>query len=220
MVVLKPQNEPCCPDGSGDNNLLDCVKEYLKVTYNKPGNAFAGLVHRLDRPTGGVMVFAKNSKAADRLGHALQNGGFEKRYLTVLCGAPNRDKGTLENYMRKNAVNNMSYVCTQTESGAKYAALDYEIKEKREGLSLAEVKLHTGRSHQIRVQFAAINTPVYGDMRYGGEKAQKGNLALWAYSLKFTHPITGEVMRFIALPPEEGVWKKFNLGNIDGIPRE
>ena len=82
------------------------------------------------------------------------------------------------------------------------------------------MKLHTGRSHQIRVQFAAINTPVYGDMRYGGEKAQKGNLALWAYSLKFTHPITGEVMRFIALPPEEGVWKQFNTGDIEGIPRE
>ena len=218
IVVLKPQNEPCCPDESRDDNLLDCVKEYLKVTYNKPGNAYAGLVHRLDRPTGGVMVFAKTSKSAARLSEAMKNGGFEKRYLAVLCGAPNKDKGILENYLRKNSVNNMVYACTQTEEGAKYAALDYIIKEKREGLSLAEINLHTGRTHQIRVQFAAINTPVYGDMRYGGEKAQKGKLALWAYSLKFSHPVTGEVMRFIALPPEEGIWKHFNISDIEGLP--
>ena len=214
IVVLKPQNEPCCPDESGDCNLLDCIKEYLKVTYNKQGNAYAGLVHRLDRPTGGVMVFAKTSKAASRMSEAMREGGFEKRYLAVLCGAPNRDKAILENYLRKNSINNTVYVCTQTEQGAKYAALDYEIKEKNEGLSLAEVNLHTGRTHQIRVQFAAINTPVYGDMRYGGEKAQKGKLALWAYSLKFTHPVTGEAMRFVALPPEEGVWNKFAVNGV------
>ena len=216
IVVLKPQNVPCCPDESGDDNLLDSIKEYLKVTYNKPGNAFVGLVHRLDRPTGGVMVFAKTSKAAARLAEAMKNGGFEKRYFTVLCGTPNRDKAKLENYVRKNAVNNMVYVCAQAEEGAKYAALDYEIKEKRNGLSLAEVNLHTGRTHQIRVQFAAINTPVYGDMRYGGEKAKKGKLALWAYSLRFVHPVTREALRFIALPPEEGIWKEFAqvIGNL------
>lgn len=214
IVVLKPQNEPCCPDESGDNNLLDCVKEYLKVTYNKAGNAYAGLIHRLDRPTGGVMVYAKTSKAASRMSEAMRSGGFEKRYLAVLCGTPNRDKAILENYLRKNSINNTVYVCTQTEADAKYAALDYEIRDKKEGLSLAEINLHTGRTHQIRVQFAAINTPVYGDMRYGGEKAQKGKLALWAYSLRFTHPVTGESMRFIALPPEEGVWKQFDLSGI------
>ena len=216
IVVLKPQNEPCCPDESKDDNLLDCIKEYLKVTYNKPGNAYAGLVHRLDRPTGGVMVFAKTSKAASRLSEAMKNGGFEKQYLAVVCGAPNRDKGILENYLRKNSINNMVYVCTQTEEGAKFASLDYEVTEKKEGLSLVKVNLHTGRTHQIRVQFASINTPVYGDMRYGGEKARKGKLALWAYSLKFTHPVTEEVMRFIALPPEEGVWAQFDI-NIDGL---
>ena len=214
IVALKPQNEPCCPDESGDDNLLDCVKEYLKVTYNKAGNAYAGLIHRLDRPTGGVMVFAKTSKAASRMSEAMRSGGFEKRYLAVLCGTPNRDKAILENYLRKNSINNTVYVCTQTEDGAKYAALDYEIRDKKDGLSLAEINLHTGRTHQIRVQFAAINTPVYGDMRYGGEKAQKGKLALWAYSLRFTHPVTGESMRFIALPPEEGVWKQFDLSGI------
>ena len=214
IVVLKPQNEPCCPDESRDNNLLDCVKEYLKVTYKKEGNAYAGLIHRLDRPTGGVMVYAKTSKAASRMSEAMRSGGFEKRYLAVLCGAPHKDKAILENYLRKNSINNTVYVCTQTEADAKYAALDYEIREKKDGLSLAEINLHTGRTHQIRVQFAAINTPVYGDMRYGGEKAQKGKLALWAYSLRFTHPVTGENMRFIALPPEEGIWGKFEIAKI------
>ena len=212
IVVLKEQNIACCPDESGDSNLLDEIKNYLKVTYNKPGNAYAGLVHRLDRPTGGVMVFAKTSKAAARLSEQMKNGGFEKRYLAVLCGRPQKDKGELENYLRKNTVNNTVYVCTQTEAGAKLASLDYEIKDFKDGLSLAEINLHTGRTHQIRVQTAAINCPVYGDMRYGGDKAVKGRLALWAYSLRFTHPTTGESMKFMIEPPkEETPWKLFDI---------
>lgn len=212
IVVLKPQNVACCPDESGDDNLFDCIKRYIKTTYNKPGNVFLGLVHRLDRPTGGVMVFAKTSKAASRLSEQMKNGGFEKRYLAVLCGVPSRKQATLENYLKKNTVNNMVFVCTQTEDGAKFASLDYEIKQEVAGLSLAEINLHTGRTHQIRVQMASINCPVYGDMRYGGEKAVKGKLALWAYSLRLTHPTTGERLRFIAEPPkEEGIWKKFNI---------
>lgn len=210
IVVLKPQNVACCPDESGDDNLFDCIKRYLKETYQKPGNVFLGLVHRLDRPTGGVMVFAKTSKAAARLTEQMKNGGFEKKYLAVLCGTPARKQAVLKNYLRKSTVNNTVYVCTQSEEGAKYAELDYEIKEERGALSLADVKLHTGRTHQIRVQMAAINCPVYGDMRYGGDKAVKGKLALWAYSLRFSHPTTGEKMRFEVEPPyDEGVWTKF-----------
>ena len=212
IVVLKPQNVPCCPDESADDNLLDCVKRYIKKKYDKAGNAFVGLVHRLDRPTGGVMVFAKTSKAASRLSEQIKNGGFEKRYLAVLCGCPSKKKATLENYLRKNSVNNTVYVCTQTEEGAKFASLDYEIKNESSGLSLAEINLHTGRTHQIRVQFSSINCPVYGDMRYGGEKAVKGRLALWAFSLRFTHPVTGEKLRFMAEPPEDiSPWNKFDI---------
>ena len=213
IVVLKPQNVACCPDESGDDNLFDCVKRYLKETYNKPGNVFLGLVHRLDRPTGGVMVFAKTSKGAARLSEQMKNGGFEKKYLAVLCGVPSKKQATLKNYLRKSTVNNTVYVCTQTEEGAKYAELDYEIREEKGGLSLAEIRLHTGRTHQIRVQTAAINCPVYGDMRYGGDKAVKGKLALWAYSLRFTHPTTNEKMRFEIEPPyNEGVWANFKAG--------
>lgn len=212
LVALKPQNIACCPDATGDYNLLDGVKSYIKKTYNKTGNAYAGLVHRLDRPTGGVMVFAKTSKAAARLSEQLKNKGFSKRYFAVLCGVPNKKKGTLENYLRKNSVNNNVYVCTQTEEGAKFAALEYEIVQERENLALADINLLTGRTHQIRVQTAAINCPVYGDMRYGGEKAVKGKLALWAYSLSFTHPVTGEKMRFVAEPPEDSnPWDKFDI---------
>lgn len=212
IVVLKPQNTACCPDESKDDNLLDCVKRYIKTTYEKPGNVFTGLVHRLDRPTGGVMVFAKTSKAAARLSEQMKTGGFEKRYFAVLCGSPSKKKATLENYLKKHSLNNMVYVCTQTEEGAKFASLDYEIKEEACGLSLAEINLNTGRTHQIRVQTAAINAPVYGDMRYGGEKAVKGKLALWAYSLRFTHPTTGEKLRFIAEPPKDGSpWNLFDI---------
>ena len=201
-----------CPDESGDYSLFDCVRDYIKVTYNKQGNVFLGLVHRLDRPTGGVMVFAKTSKAAARLSEQMKNGGFTKKYYAVLCGTPSKKQATLENYLRKNSVNNTVYVCTQTEEGAKFASLDYSVVAEKGGLALADIKLHTGRTHQIRVQTAAINCPVYGDMRYGGEKAVKGKLALWAYTLRFTHPTTTEKMTFVIEPPkEETPWKYFEF---------
>lgn len=212
IVVLKPQMLACCPDESKDDNLLDTVKRYVKAAYQKPGNVYIGLVHRLDRPTGGVMVYAKTSKAAARLTEGLQTGDFEKKYLTVVCGTPDGERGTLSNYLRKNTVNNMVYVCTPTEDGAKYAELDYKVLEEKGKHSLLEVRLHTGRTHQIRVQMAGISHPVFGDMRYGGALAQKGKLALWAYSLSFTHPVTKERLKFMAYPPDdETPWKSFDL---------
>lgn len=173
IVVLKPQNVPTCEDASGDEDLLTMVKAYIKKTYDKPGNAYAGLVHRLDRPTGGVMVFAKSSKAAARLSEQMKTGDFEKRYYTVLAGIPREEKATLVHYMKKNAVNNMVYVCAPTTEGAKRAELDYAVLEKNGDISLAEVRLHTGRSHQIRVQMNAIGTPRirrYALRRGEGEK--------------------------------------------------
>ena len=215
IVVMKPQNLASCPDESGDDNLLDRIREYVKTTYDKPGNVYIGLVHRLDRPTGGVMVFAKTSKAAGRLGEQMKTGDFEKKYLAVLNGTPNPESGTLVNYLKKNTVNNMVYLCTQATDGAKMASLEYRILQKDERLSLAEVRLHTGRSHQIRVQMAGIAHPVYGDMRYGGERAQKGKLALWAYSLTFTHPVTKERMKFICEPPEDEMpWNRFDVVSV------
>ena len=211
IVVLKPQNVPTCEDESKDLDLLNMIKDYIKTTYNKQGNVYLGMVHRLDRPTGGVMVFAKSSKAASRLSEQMKDGDFEKKYYTVLVGKPKEDKATLTGYMKKNAVNNMVYMCGETVSGAKFAQLDYTVLEHKDGLSLTEVRLHTGRSHQIRVQMSSVGTPVYGDMRYGGESAKKGHLALWAYYLSFTHPVTKERMVFRVQPPKDlSPWSTFD----------
>ena len=211
IVVLKPQNVPSCEDESKDKDLLTVIKEYIKIKNNKPGNVYVGLVHRLDRPTGGVMVYAKSSKAAARLSEQMKTGDFEKKYYTVLVGAPRESKATLTNYMKKNPINNMVYVCPQTVEGAKFAELEYRVIEEKSGFSFTEVTLHTGRSHQIRVQMANIGTPVYGDMRYGGENAKKGRLALWATSLTFTHPVSKERLCFKIEPPKDlAPWKIFN----------
>lgn len=215
IVALKPQNLASCPDESGDDNLFDQIKEYIRTSCDKKGNVYLGLVHRLDRPTGGVMVFARTSKAAGRLCEQMKTGDFEKKYLAVLVGAPNPPSGKLTHWLKKNTVNNMVYLCPQGTDGAKLASLEYRVAQEEGGLALTEIKLHTGRSHQIRVQTAGISHPVYGDMRYGGEKAVKGKLALWAYSLAFTHPVTKERMRFLSEPPrDEAPWSKFDLSQL------
>lgn len=211
IVVLKPQNIPSCEDESKDRDMLTIIKDYIREKYNKQGNVYLGLIHRLDRPTGGVMVFAKSSKAASRLSEQLRNGDFEKRYMAVLVGEPKVEKATLTHYMKKNTVNNMVYVCGPTVVGAKLAELEYNLLDAKDGLSLVDVRLHTGRSHQIRVQMNAIGAPVYGDMRYGGEKAKKGYLALWAYYLSFTHPVSKEKMVFRVQPPKDNIpWNVFD----------
>ena len=212
LVVLKPQNVPCCEDESKDKDLLTVVKEYIKIKENKPGNVYAGLVHRLDRVTGGVMVYAKSSKAASRLSEQMRNGDFEKKYMTVLTAIPSEERAVLRHYVKKNPINNMVYVCPPTVEGAKFCELEYQVLQKANGLALTKVILHTGRTHQIRVQSAAIGCPVFGDMRYGGEKARKGFLALWATSLAFTHPVSKERLVFKIEPPKENApWNLFDV---------
>lgn len=211
IVVLKPQNVPCCEDETKDMDLLTVVKEHIKIKENKPGNVYAGLVHRLDRVTGGVMVFAKSSKAASRLSEQMREGDFEKKYSAVVVGTPHEDRAVLRHYVKKNPVNNMVYVCGQTVEGAKFCELEYFVLQKEKGLSLCKVILHTGRTHQIRVQMAAIGCPVYGDMRYGGDKAKKGRLALWATTLAFTHPVSKQRLCFKVEPPKDELpWKYFD----------
>ncbi|MBQ6727573.1 MAG: RNA pseudouridine synthase [Clostridia bacterium] len=211
IVVLKPQNIPSCEDESKDRDMLTIIKDYIREKYNKQGNVYLGLVHRLDRPTGGVMVFAKSSKAAARLTEQMKAGDFEKRYYAVLCGVPREEQAILTHYLKKNAINNMVYVCPPLTEGAKFAELDYRVLETKGDYCLADIRLHTGRSHQIRVQMNAIGCPVYGDMRYGGEKAKKGYLALWAYYLAFTHPVSGKRLVFRVQPPKDvSPWTAFN----------
>ncbi|MBO5926074.1 MAG: RluA family pseudouridine synthase [Clostridia bacterium] len=211
IVVVKPQGVPSCEDESKDLDMLTSIKNYIKVRDNKPGNVYIGLVHRLDRPTGGVMVFAKTSKAAARLSEQMKNGDFQKVYYAVLVGTLPKKEQTVKNYLKKNPINNMVYVCGQTVSGAKYAELEYRVVEESHNLSFTKIKLHTGRTHQIRVQMSSLGYPVYGDMRYGGENAVKGNLALWATSLSFTHPVTKERLSFNVEPPKNlSPWKIFD----------
>ena len=210
IVVYKPQNVPCCEDSTGDTDLLSVIRDYIREKEGKPGNVYVGLVHRLDRVTGGVMVYAKSSKAAGRLGEQMKEGDFVKKYLAVLVGSPKQKKAVLTDYLKKNPVNNMVYVCPQTVEGAKFAELDYKVAEEKDGLSLVSIKLHTGRTHQIRVQFSSRGTPVYGDMRYGGENAKKGKIALWAASLAFSHPVSKERLVFKIEPPKDSLpWSKF-----------
>ena len=212
LVVVKPQNIPSQADSSGDLDLLTLLKQYIKDKYDKPGNVYLGLVHRLDRPTGGVMVFAKNSKAAERLSKQIVDGDMNKQYLTTVLGAPKEKKGTLVNYLKKNALTNTVYVATVGDHNAKKAELSYELLETQQDVSLVKVQLGTGRSHQIRVQFSAIGCPVFGDARYGGDVLMKGaNLALWAYRLEFSHPISRERMVFVAYPPEIQPWTRFDV---------
>lgn len=211
FVVVKPQNIPSQADASGDLDLLTLLKDYIKNKYDKPGNVYLGLVHRLDRPTGGVMVFAKNSKAAERLSKQIVDGEMTKTYLTTVVGTPKQRKDTLVNYLKKNSLTNTVYVATFGDHDAKRAELSYEVLDSDERLSLVKVQLGTGRSHQIRVQMSAINCPVYGDARYGGNIVRGQNLALWAYKLELTHPVTKERMVFVAYPPDSEPWKRFDI---------
>ena len=213
IVVVKPQNVPTQEDESKDKDLLTMVKEYIKVKENKPGNVYVGLVHRLDRPTGGIMVFAKTSKSASRLTQEMHTGDFKKRYLAVVVGKPREKRAKLVNYLLKNARTNTVQVVPELTTNAKRAELDYVVLDDNEKVSLVEVNLATGRSHQITVQLKNIGCPIYGDVKYGGDKLAKGhNLALWAYELKFVHPTTKENMTFKCYPPEDITpWNVFNL---------
>lgn len=208
IVVEKLVNVPSQGDKTGDIDMLTIIKDYLKEKYNKPGNVYVGLIHRLDRPVGGVMVFAKTSKAAARLSEQVRVKEFKKKYLVVVNGKIEENEGVFEDYLLKNERNNMSKVVQENTKNAKYAKLEYEVLKYNEEINLSVVKvdLHTGRHHQIRVQFSSRNHSIYGDQKYGGRGHGK-QIALWAYSLSFKHPITKEVLEFRVLPEINGTWK-------------
>ena len=200
IVVIKPFNISVQEDESKDLDMLTAIKNFIKKRDNKPGNVFLGLVHRIDRPTGGVMVFAKTSKAASRLGDQLKAHKLKKKYLCVVCGKPQIAENRLITYLKKDEKTNTVNIVPKLEDGAKEAVLEYSLVETRGELSLINVDLITGRSHQIRVQMAQqLNTPIYGDFKYG-DKSHAGHLALWAYELCFEHPVTKELMKFRVAP--------------------
>lgn len=192
LVVEKPTNIPVQEDSSKDINMLTILKNYRKVNERKPGEAFIGLVHRLDRPVRGIMVFAKTSKAASRLSDQIKQNNFHKTYLAVVHGTLPH-KGKFEDYLIKNEKENKSYVATK-EKG-KYSCLEYQVLSVKDNLSLVQINLITGRSHQIRVQFSSRNHPLVGDSKYSNNP-NNIDIALFAKSLTFTHPTTKEKLTF------------------------
>ena len=209
LVVEKPYGVPSQADESGDDDMLSLCKAYIKHKYDKPGNVYLGLVHRLDRPTSGVMVFARTSKAAARLSAQIRSGSFEKTYLAVLTSCPNNDKGELWHYLKKDSDVRMARIVHEGTSGAKKAGLVYKVAGSQDGLCLVEVRLLTGRYHQIRAQFAYIGCGVYGDMKYGTRDV-KAPLALFAQQVCLNHPTKGERMCFL-LRPSHYPFSLFNL---------
>ncbi|MBE7076852.1 MAG: RNA pseudouridine synthase [Clostridiales bacterium] len=203
IVVIKPHNIAVQADESGDVDMLTIIKDFIKERDNKPGNVFLGLVHRLDRPTGGVMVFAKTSKSASRLGEQLKSKKLKKKYIAVVNGRPQLEQDRLVTYLKKDAKTNTVKIAPKLEEGSKEAILEYELIETKNKLTLVDVNLITGRSHQIRVQMSSqLNCPIYGDFKYG-DKSHGGALALWAYQLEFVHPTTKENMKFKVAPDYE-----------------
>lgn len=208
IVVEKPCNIPSQADKTGDEDMLTLVKEYIKKKYNKPGEVFVGLVHRLDRPVGGIMVFAKTSKGASRLSDSIRKKEFSKTYLAVVNGKFDEKHGVLEDYLYKNEALNKSMVVSKEKSGAKFARLYYDVLEENGTCSLVKIKLETGRHHQIRVQFSHAGHPLVGDQKYGKTEPNK-QIALWAYELEFKHPTKDEILKFTCMPQKVGTWKDF-----------
>lgn len=208
IVVEKKPNIPSQGDKTNDIDMLTLVKQYIKEKYKKPGEVYLGLIHRLDRPVGGVMVFAKTSKAASRLSEQVRNKVFKKKYLTIVDGKMEESIATLEDYLLKNERNNLSKVVNEKTKNAKQAKLDYEVLTYNDeiNLSVLKINLHTGRHHQIRVQLSSRGHSIYGDQKYGTRGRGK-QIALWAYSLTILHPITKEEMTFISIPEKVGSWK-------------
>lgn len=208
LCVEKPVNVPVNQDESKDEDLLTICKQYLKEKYNKPGNVYLGLVHRLDRPVGGVMVFARTSKAASRLSESVRTHQLEKEYLAVVDGIPKHDRGTLVDYLIKDHKTNT--VRTTDAAHGKKCILDYEVIGHSGKHTLVHIHLHTGRSHQIRVQFASRHLPLTYDQRYNPAK-EKGQIALYACRLSFPHPITKEIITVSCLPPGCKPWNEFEI---------
>lgn len=208
IVVEKPVNMLTQSDNTKDLDLQTALKMYVKKKYQKPGNVYIGLVHRLDRPTGGLMVFARTSKAASRLSEEIRNKNFKKSYLAVINGKTKK-QDTLEDYLEKTG--NISIISNK-EKG-KYAKLNYELIAYKDNLSLVKVNLETGRNHQIRLQFKSRNMPLYGDNKYNNDKNK--NLGLYAYKLEFTHPTRCEKMVFINYPTYSPFNKFKDLSQID-----
>lgn len=216
LGVTKPVNVPSQEDATGDPDMLTILKQDIKERFNKPGNVFLGLVHRLDRPVGGAMVFAKTSKAASRLSEAVRSRSFRKQYVAVVHGIPSKPSGRLVDMLYKDVKTNTVHVTSKSTDGAKEAILDYTVLQTVEGFSLVLIELHTGRPHQIRVQLMNAGHPLFGDQKYGSRLNKAGQqIALWSVLVGFPHPVTKEKISIHSMPPLVYPWSSFSMDKLE-----
>ncbi len=212
IVVNKKSGDIVQGDKTGDTPLSEIVKEYIKDKYNKPGNVFLGVVHRLDRPTTGIVVFARTSKALERFNKMLRNKEVNKTYWAVVKNKPLKTEDTLIGYLRKNPKNNKSTSYSSEIEGSKKAILHYKTIKSLDNYHLLEIDLETGRHHQIRCQLASIGSPIKGDLKYGFDRSNKdASIHLHARKIEFIHPVTKEQILIIAPTPNEVIWNACNL---------
>lgn len=211
IVINKRAGDIVQGDKTGDKPLSDVVKEYIKDKYNKPGNVFLGVVHRLDRPTTGIVVFARTSKALERFNKMLRDKTVDKTYWAVVKNKPKKPQDTLVGYLKKNPKNNKSTSYSSEIEGSKKATLHYKVLKSLDNYHLLEVDLETGRHHQIRCQLASIGSPIKGDLKYGFNRSNKdASIHLHARQISFTHPVQKEPISITAPTPKEVIWEACN----------
>lgn len=214
IVINKLPSQIVQGDKTGDACLVEILKDYLKEKYDKPGRVYCGLVHRLDRPVSGLVMFAKTDKALSRLTKQIKDREIKKIYWAIVKGMPEQHEGTLTNYLKRNEKQNKSYIVPEGTANAKLAVLDYRlIGRSAGGYSLLEVKLHTGRHHQIRAQLAGMGYPIKGDLKYGYQRSNPdGSISLHARRLQFVHPVKKEPIELVAdVPNADNLWKAFDV---------
>jgi 23S rRNA pseudouridine1911/1915/1917 synthase len=212
IIVNKRPGDIVQGDKTGDKPLSDVVKEYIKDKYNKPGNVYLGTVHRLDRPTSGVVIFARTSKALERLNKMLREKKIQKTYFAVVKGHLKKKEDTLVNFLKKNPKNNKSTAYSEEIDGSKKSILHYKVIKELDNYSLLEIDLETGRHHQIRCQLSTIGFPIKGDLKYGFSRSNKnGSIHLHARKISFTHPVSKELIEITApLPKNDSIWEACN----------
>ena len=214
IVVNKESGEIVQGDKTGDTPLSDCVKDYLKRKYQKPGNVFLGVVHRLDRPVRGLVVFAKTSKALSRLNEMFRKGEVHKTYWAIVKNAPKEPSGRLTHWICRNEKQNKSYAYNSEVSGSKKAVLDYRLLASGDNYHILEIRLLTGRHHQIRCQLSAMGSPIRGDLKYGAQRSNPdGSISLLSRHVEFVHPVSKELVSLDAPLPKDNLWQKIlNIG--------
>lgn len=212
IAVNKPSGMLVQGDKTGDETLGEVVKKYLKEKYQKPGDVYLGVTHRIDRPVSGVLLFARTSKALTRLNELFKSRDMKKTYWAIVQNRPAKEEDTLTHWLKKNEAKNMSKAFAKETDGALKCSLDYKLISSIDNYHLLEINPHTGRHHQIRVQLAAIGSPIKGDLKYGSKRSNKdGSISLHARKIKFEHPVKKEPIEIIAEVPEDVVWRAFKV---------